>query len=657
MSSASNVVAYNATISAWARCTKAPNVHVRTTISSKSAPNEAAISSSRRAAKNAERLLREMWNAGLGDSNKNDEESHNKSPNGNPLLPDVVTYSTVISAYATCLDQPYGLTRAHALLTELEGLATQEFEETQSATMHEGRNLSTSMYGRGRNPHGFQPNASVYNTILQAYANAGDSISAEAILESMISLHTSSLKDGGGGPFQHVRPNTRTFNVVLNAVAKGDGIDAGTRARKILVRLESMMESKSGNVLSAWSKSASIAPNNSKSKSEVEDAEIRLVGKYAAYEALKLLDQIEEQYMKSFDRKHTNNRSHVVKPDVITYNTTISALANAAKHGDDGITIAEKAEDALNRMVTIGIQPDSYSYNGVLLAWSRLSGGMMAAEHAESILRSMKEPTIISWSTVVNAYAHADGAHKAEALLREMEDRSNQGTRASPIVPSTVLYNNVLLSWGRSSDVNASRNAELLFNRMHDLPHLPSPDAISYRLVLTAMEHTLDGDKAERAKSILNRLLASKEARTLYITPQDILNAFNSVLTACAYTPSEAGEHHRNNAARILVETLRDLNNFPWPEDSEGGGSSCGPNQETYAHFIKGCIHLFDPSSDERNALLELALRECCNRGLLSRSIWDKFCIAIGPRAAREFLGEAISEFDEFPKEWCKKGP
>ncbi|KAL3760968.1 hypothetical protein ACHAWU_009647 [Discostella pseudostelligera] len=673
MGFATNVVAYNATISAWARCAKKLIGDGGTKLSPKPVPNEATISSSRRAAENAERLLREMWNGGLGDNNNN-EESRNKSLNGNPLLPDVVTYSTVISAFATCMDQPYGLKRAHELLNELEGLATQEFEETQSATMSEGPNLSPSISGRGRNPHGFQPNELVYNPIIHAYANAGDAKSAEAMLESLISLHMSSLKNGGGGPFQHVRPNIRTFNVVLNAVAKGDGIDAGPRARKILERLESTVESRSGNdglrpdiitfnsVLSAWSKSASVEPNSSESNSEV-------VGKYAAYEALKLLDQIEERHMKSLDGKHTNKRSHVVKPDVFSYNTTIHAFANAAQHGEDGIVMAEKAEDILNRMVTMGIQPNSISYNVVLLAWSRSSGGMMAAKHAESILRSMKEPspTVISWSTVVNAYANADGAQMAEALLREMEDnvvasslspqdRSNQGARTLPIIPSIYLYNNVLLSWQRSSNVNASRNAELLFNRMHDLPHLPSPDAISYRIVLTALENTLDCDKAERAQSFLYRLLATNESKSLF-KPQEILNAFNSVLTACAYTPSDAGEHHRRNAARILVETLRDMNHYAWEDDRKGGGGSCGPNQETYAHFIQGCIHLFDPKSGERNALLELAFRECCNRGLLSRSIWDKFCIAIGPRAAREFLGEGISQFDEFPEEWCNKGP
>ena len=52
----------------------------------------------------------------------------------------------------------------------------------------------------------------------------------------MISLHSSSsLKEEGGGG--HVRPNTRTFNVVLNTLAKGEGGDGGTRASQLLERV------------------------------------------------------------------------------------------------------------------------------------------------------------------------------------------------------------------------------------------------------------------------------------------------------------------------------------------------------------------------------------------------------------------------------------
>ena len=189
----------------------------------------------------------------------------------------------------------------------------------------------------------------------------------------------------------------------------------------------------------------------------------------------------------------------------------------------------------------------------------------------------------------------------------------------------------------------------------------PAPDAISYRLVLNALEHSKDHDKAERAKSVLDRFLAF-EIRNSRFKPHEIQNAYNSVLAACTYTPAEAGEHHRNNAARILLETLRDMNMFPWPADD--GGSVSGPNQETYANFVQGCVHLYGPVSEERNELLKSAFSECCQKGFLNRVIWDKFCVAMGPEAVREFAGELLSSrgqtwprYEELPEEWSKNCP
>ncbi len=60
------------------------------------------------------------------------------------LLPDFVTYSTMILAYKTFLDQPHAIGCARDLLAELEGLAACK----ANGTMHQG----------GCHLHGFQPN-------------------------------------------------------------------------------------------------------------------------------------------------------------------------------------------------------------------------------------------------------------------------------------------------------------------------------------------------------------------------------------------------------------------------------------------------------------------------------------------------------------------
>ncbi len=618
-----NVVAYNAAISAWAR--------------SASRAEAATTSESRSAAEKAEQLLREMWS--LQRERSDDRVS-------NQILPDVVSYSSVISAYASCLDRPFGLKRAEELLTELEGLAEKESNESIHDFNQQQKHASKSNRGGGRHPDGFQLNSTVYNALLQAYANAGDTSSAENLLDRMISLHSRSLKEGGGGPFRNVSPNTRTFNVVLNTWAKRGTREAGAKANDLLRKMEDMSTVYKdrinqpdiisyNTVLAAWAKSAGFG----QAPSEAEE----IVGKEAAYKALELLDRMEQSFR--------------IKPDRISYSTTISAFANAVQTCESGISMAQEADGLIYRMRDrMGIEPDDYSFNGVLLAWSRSSGGMSSAQHCESILRSMKNPTNVSWSTVINAYAHAGGALEAAALLKEMENvRRQSSSHASNALP-IVVYNNVIHAWSRNADPDASKYAEAILDRLESgcsSLNLPQPDVISYRLVLNALEHTKDSDKAERAKSILDRFTASlplvNDLNTVNHQLRDnILGAYNSVLAACAYTPSNAGDQARNNAAIILVETLRDLNNSK--------DITLGPNQESFSVFIQGCTHLFQPDSSDRALLMRSALRECCEKGLLNAKIWDKFCNSSSEEEVQSFLSgtEGNGSFATLPVDWSR---
>jgi hypothetical protein len=99
------------------------------------------------------------------------------------------------------------------------------------------------------------------------------------------------------------------------------------------------------------------------------------------------------------------------------------------------------------------------------------------------------------------------------------------------------------------------------------------------------------------------------------------------------------------------------MNQFPWSADD---GSPSGPNQETYAHFVQGCIHLYESSSMERNELLKLAFYECCRKGLLNEVIWEKCCAAI-ESGALELIneisssgGDMPSNYEELPGEWSR---
>lgn len=597
MINAANIIAYNATIAAWARTAKnrGPEANFR------SKPSSEDIIRSREAAEKAEDLLREMWSE---NTNRTLHLPDRKNPMPrNVILPDVVSYSSVISAYASSLDQPHGMNRARKLLSELEGCAALDFSEYGSTDSDEDSLKST----RGR---GFQPSTTTYNSVLNAFAQAGDPTSAEEIFDSMQSFHTNSM-ESGGGPYQHVKPDSRTYNTLMNAYAIKGGPEAGAKALEVLSRIQNSSDVKPNPItystaIKALAKSASVDPSSqSDSNSDV------LVGECAAYRALNLLKFFESRYILSQTDEEKAKGNNLVIP----YNSTITAFANAAQHSSSNASsLAEEAESILKRMKAVeGIQPDAISHNAAMLAWAR-TGGQPAALRAELILRSMKNPTTVSLSTVLNAWAQADNAPKAANLLSEMEKKARFATAPTRIVPNTVLYNNVLNAWCKSSEPDALQNAEALLSRMESDPTCKRPDPVSYLTVLNALSKRHVPDRAHRAKSVLEKLLAnhSTELASNHREGINALKAYNYVLAACAYTPPDASDEDRTSAADVLVDTFRQMNHR---------GQFEGPDQESYTLFLRGCCNLFEDGSEDRRLLIESTLRVCDQRGLVNEEI------------------------------------
>ena len=606
---AANIVAYNATIAAWARTAKnrGPGANFR------SKPSSDDIIMSREAAEKAEGLLREMWS-------ENTNRTLHVPDRNNPMprhiiLPDVVTYSSVISAYASSWDQPHGMKRARKLLSELEGCAALDFSEYGSTDSDPEEDASKSTRRRG-----FQPSTTTYNSVLNAFAQAGDASSAEDIFDSMQSFHANSM-ESGGGPYQHVKPDSRTYNTLMNAYAIKGGAEAGAKALEVLNRMENSSDVKPNPVtystaIKALARSASVDPSSQTgSNSDV------LVGECAAYRALNLLKTFENRCILGKADEEKANVNNLVIP----YNSTITAFANAAQHSSSNASsLAKEAESILNRMKGIkGIKPDAISHNAAMLAWAR-TGGQPAALRAELILRSMKAPTTVSLSTVLNAWAQADNAPKAAALLSEMEKKARFATTPTRIVPNTVLYNNVLNAWCKSSEPDALKNAEALLSRMENDPTCKRPDPVSYLTVLNALSKRNVPDNANRAKSVLDRFLARHSAE-LASNPRDglnALNAYNHVLAACAHTPPDASDEDRASAADILVDTFRRMNH-------QGSTQFEGPDQESYTLFLRGCSNLFEEGSEDRELLVDSTFRVCGQRGLVNEEI-EKLANGIG---------------------------
>jgi hypothetical protein len=99
--------------------------------------------------------------------------------------------------------------------------------------------------------------------------------------------------------------------------------------------------------------------------------------------AQKMLDKMEERYRAGFSE---------TKPDIVTYNTVIKALAKSG----GGVEAAIESEQLLQKMHQFcnegdaSIEPNCITYTSVILSWLN-SGCSEAVEKADAILKEMMD--------------------------------------------------------------------------------------------------------------------------------------------------------------------------------------------------------------------------------------------------------------------------
>jgi pentatricopeptide repeat protein len=154
-------------------------------------------------------------------------------------------------------------------------------------------------------------------------------------------------------------------------------------------------------------------------------------------------------------------------PDRISYNTVINAWAKAGKEYH-AIALLEEMnhEHARGKME---LKPDRTTYATVLSSFLH-SKSVDSARQAEEFLNQMPtlgvQPDVICYNIVLECYAKSDdpkAAERAEALLQEMTDPLKHDTKISPDV---VSYSSVLKAWSTSPDRKAPESAEAHFKEL-----------------------------------------------------------------------------------------------------------------------------------------------------------------------------------------------
>jgi len=383
------------------------------------------------------------------------------------IRPNVVTYSSIINAWARRSSRDAkAAQRAEEILWELERLSEKDSSVKPNVRCYTSvmdawaRNKSKKYSTKGAeraydilqhlkqlstNDPSLSPNAFSYSAVINALANSGEDKAvekAECLLNEIESSYYNStnLDDS-------MRPNTFCYSGVINAYAKRK---SGPDPRKCEELLQHML-----NVSKKYDNPDAIPNAYAYSAVLLAWSKSKLPGSASRIESI----------LKHMEKLASVSNNKDLIPNIICYNILIDTYANNKLD----LNAAKKAEailiNVLERGKSSAIKPTVRTFNGVLLAYSKLAmrdGGIYAIE----------------------------ASNKAERLLQYFERESNESQNNFDLQPDIFSYNSVLntLSNASSRDPLAARRAEeILFHMMNNSSRHCKPNSKSFGAVMNAL--------------------------------------------------------------------------------------------------------------------------------------------------------------------------
>jgi len=152
---------------------------------------------------------------------------------------------------------------------------------------------------------------------------------------------------------------------------------------------------------------------------------------------------------------------------------------------------------------TIASPPDTMLCNMVLNAWAQKKNGLRAARFFRD---RITDPDVVSYNTVINAYARQGQLDRAEEwaclLVSSFADHPVESRR-----PQQATFTVLLAAWRRSRHPDAAERAEKILRQMHELCDkgvlVGRPELKSYQTVLDTWEKSSQSDAAQRAEEFL----------------------------------------------------------------------------------------------------------------------------------------------------------
>lgn len=451
------------------------------------------------------------------------------------------TYNMIIASYARSRRKD-SARRAEALLYRLVNLGA--IDDHRGDAVEKAFGMVVSCWSKSSDPNA-PDRAEQLLSVLQRNHNEGlwEAKPNVIILSQVIDLWSKSKKPCAARKAKAIfdqflnttdvdsRPNTITFNSMLNALANSNTVDVVKDSEKILGQMYALRK-KPG-----WD----VEPNSRSIVSHMTC--LAKLSKTNTSYAMKA-----EELISSMLREVTSGNVRMM-PDSFSFATAINAWVwSCADAATEGVLRLIDRMETLYFDGIISSPPHAICYNtavrffidsGDLWTANAVIGRMESA-----FLAGIKEaaPDRLTYAALLNAYAQSsdDSSHKhATELFSRQQHQAAAGNAAAK--PSTVCYNMVMASLAKSEKVTIRSQALQILDQMKILSREDDnvkPDTVSFSTAINILSKSPDKDASAKAIMLLTEMEARYKAGDQNAKPN--LFSFNSVLNALSKTRTKA---------------------------------------------------------------------------------------------------------------------
>jgi hypothetical protein len=346
------------------------------------------------------------------------------------------------------------------------------------------------------------------------------------------------------------------------------------------------------------------------------------------------------------------SRLVLVRPDTIVFNSVIQCWATSGdvRAGKKSLRLLEQMKELAGtsssenngdeeEKLYFDTHPDIITYNTVISAWSHC-GKKNAAPRAEKIVKDLvmeqqkdqevdsenggKTPVVantITFNTVLHAWQRSKlpgATDRAEQLLEYMIQSNNP-----EIQPDVYSFTCVMDTWAKSNEPNKAFHTRKLLDRL-----------------IKMRQEALENRDKRRADVLL---------------PTQI--PYNTVLNACAFSALTTPQEEQREAIQIAVDTYKSMSSRESSSRRNGDKSIVSRDAVTYGLMLKSIANLM-PKGTVRSRMALQIFQECCDDGLVGFIVWNAMRRAVPSKLLQEVYGFKRQcgslEVEDLPKEWTK---